>query len=55
MSMVEPKSRREFLANLGGGFGAVALSGLLAEDATATSPLAPKQPHHASKAKSVML
>ena len=54
MSMVEPKSRREFLANLGGGFGAVALSGLLADDATATSPLVPKQPHHASKAKSVI-
>lgn len=40
---------------MGAGFGSVALSGMLARDATAASPLVTKQPHFASKAKSVIM
>jgi hypothetical protein len=53
--------RREFLQNAGGGFGLIALAsmlheqGLLAsEPADAANPLAPRQPHHEAKAKSVI-
>ena len=62
-----PASRRDFLARAGGGFGALALSNLLAgnlsaagpnrANAPATSavaPLAPRKPHFAGKAKSVI-
>ena len=61
-------SRRDFLARAGNGFGSLALSYLLARDANANpqlltqaghhlpsnSPLAPKAPHFAPKAKSVI-
>ncbi len=54
------RSRREFLWQAGGGFVGTALTYLLAQDgffggsaqaAPADAPLAPRQPHHASKAK----
>jgi Protein of unknown function (DUF1501) len=54
------RTRREFLWEIGGGFGAVALTGMLSGDgffsrAAAAdkfaNPLAPKQPHTAGKAK----
>ncbi|HLJ91639.1 MAG TPA: DUF1501 domain-containing protein [Gemmataceae bacterium] len=57
------RSRREFLFQAGGGFGALALSCLLHRDGllmaaeTATSlanPLAPKPPHFPAKAKAVI-
>ncbi len=44
-------NRREFLYNAGMGLGTVALSALLARDARAATPLAPRQPHHPAKAK----
>ncbi len=53
-------TRRDFLARAGGGFGALALSHLLggtslgAALATEKNPLAPKAPHFAPKAKSVI-
>ncbi len=51
-------SRRELFQNLGTGIGSIALASLLANDlpaATAnTNPLAPKPPHFAPKAKSVI-
>lgn len=60
------RTRREFLWQAGGGFGAVALAGMLgtdffarqavaADDSTPfINPLAPKKPHHPPKAKSVI-
>jgi hypothetical protein len=55
------RTRREFLWEIGGGFGGVALSGLLAKDASAATtlpkfvnPLAPRQPHYTAKARSVI-
>jgi hypothetical protein len=60
------RTRREFLWQVGGGFGAVALSGILddrffASQAVAAdgvskfvSPLAPRKPHFAPRAKSVI-
>ena len=54
-------SRRDFLTKTGAGFGAVALSSLLAENpltaaptAPVVSPLAPRLAHYAAKAKSVI-
>lgn len=53
-------SRRDFLARSGCGFGAMALSYLLARDgglnsaAATLNPLAPKRPHYPPKAKSVI-
>jgi hypothetical protein len=47
-------SRRDFLTSAFGGFGAVALNSLLADDARASDPLAPKKPHFEAKAKSVI-
>src|SRR5574341_434527 len=56
-------TRRDFLFQAGNGFGALALSTLLARDAAASekdnarklfNPLAPKQPHFAPKAKAVI-
>ncbi|HWE34991.1 MAG TPA: DUF1501 domain-containing protein [Isosphaeraceae bacterium] len=48
-------SRREFLRQAGGGFGALALAWLLNEDrARAEDPLAPKPPHFEGKAKRVI-
>jgi hypothetical protein len=52
-----PRSRREFLSRLGGGFGAVAASYLLEQEgfaAGAIDPLAPKKPHFAPTAKAVI-
>jgi len=61
------RTRREFLWQTGGGFGAVALSGMLAEDGFLArqsvaadglrefvNPMRPKPPHFAPKAKSVI-
>lgn len=53
-------SRRQMLARAAGGFGAIALSGMLSELHPATAatgkpdPLAPRQPHFAPKAKNVI-
>ncbi len=54
-------SRREFLARAGGGFGSLALTFLLAEEADAdakragvSNPLAPKAPHFKPRAKNVI-
>jgi hypothetical protein len=49
-------SRRELLASLGGGIGAVAFADMLARPAMAASkfPLAPKPPHFPTKVKSVI-
>ncbi|MDX1947298.1 MAG: DUF1501 domain-containing protein [Pirellulaceae bacterium] len=55
-------SRRELLASLGGGFGTLALRGLLQQDAALAAdapasrdnPLAPRPPKFAAKAKSVI-
>ncbi|WP_437222908.1 DUF1501 domain-containing protein [Planctomicrobium sp. SH661] len=53
-----PMSRRQMLQRAAGGFGAIALSGMLAElDAaasTSSNPLAPRQPHFPAKAKNVI-
>ncbi len=60
------RTRREFLWQVGGGFGSVALAGMLSKDGVFNSqahaaegqsfqnPLAPKPPHFAPKAKSVI-
>jgi len=58
------RSRRQFLASLGGGFGTVALAGLMAQEAWGVggpqlhidpvNPLAPRPPHFAAKAKNVI-
>jgi Protein of unknown function (DUF1501) len=51
-------SRRNFLLQTGTGFGALALSGMMAEQAAADkrteSPMAPKPTHHPVRAKSVI-
>src|SRR5262245_33996052 len=54
-------SRRDFLANAGNGFGLLALGSLLADESpfayasgSGADPLAPKKPHFAAKAKSVI-
>ena len=58
--MNTPLTRREMLARAAGGFGAIALSGILADelraesDTSAEDPLAPKQPHHPPRAKRVI-
>jgi hypothetical protein len=48
-------TRRELLGRAAGGFGAIALAGILAEQAAAeqpaADPLAPKRPHHPARAK----
>jgi hypothetical protein len=54
------RSRREFLKQVGKGFGMLALAGLLEQEglraapAAAVNPLAPRQPHFPAKAKSVI-
>src|SRR5580692_1958082 len=49
-------SRRQILQHAGLGFGALALTGLARRDANASAanPLAPRPPHFAPKAKSVI-
>ena len=56
-----PRSRREFLARAGAGFGALALADLLCGTTSAAddvrdpvAPLAPRAPHFEPKAKSVI-
>jgi len=52
-----PLSRREMLFRCANGFGGLALAGLLANKsvaATSGNPLAPRTPHFAPKAKSVI-
>jgi hypothetical protein len=51
-----PLSRRDLLRSAGGGFGALALAAMLADDASAdpADPLAPKQPHFEPTAKRVI-
>src|SRR5690349_11623553 len=52
-----PRSRREFLLHAGAGFGAVALSALLADEARAdrlAPALQPRLPHLPAKARSVI-
>ncbi len=52
-----PLSRRELLTRSGMGFGALALAGMLGEEAAAAGPagpLAPRQPHFPAKAKRVI-
>src|SRR5262245_15012693 len=55
-----PLDRRSFLRQAGCGFGAVALSALWAQgeiegaESAKSDPLAPKQPHHQPRAKSVI-
>jgi hypothetical protein len=54
--MLTPISRRDWLAQTGCGFGALALVGLASADASAArqDPLAPKTPHHAPRAKRII-
>ena len=47
-------SRRDFLARTGGGFGSLALAYLLGGEKADGSPLAPRLPHQAASAKSVI-
>ena len=47
--------RREALRQMGAGFGSLALSALLAEEAAASGPLAVRPPHFAPKAKRVIM
>ncbi|MBT6157100.1 MAG: DUF1501 domain-containing protein [Planctomycetaceae bacterium] len=48
-------SRRQMLTRMGAGFGTLGMAGMLAETATAAvSPLAPRIPHFAPKAKRVI-
>lgn len=47
--------RREALRQMGAGFGSLALSALLAEEAAATGPLAVREPHFAPRAKRVIM
>ena len=54
-----PLSRRDWLAQTGGGFGSVALAALLAQDAAQAStayasPFAAKKPHHTPRANRVI-
>ena len=54
--MSKPLTRREMLGRCAGGFGAVALSSLLADPVygKAKSPFAPRNTHHEQKAKSII-
>lgn len=56
--MIPPLSRRQWLSRMGTGFGTLGLATVLADAgllaAPATSPLAPRQPHFAPKAKRVI-
>ncbi|MBN9120276.1 MAG: DUF1501 domain-containing protein [Planctomycetes bacterium] len=56
MNPIQPLSRRQALKSAGAGFGYLALTGLLAEQARAAEkpapkPLAPREPHFRAKAK----
>src|SRR5262249_38684395 len=60
LEIINPISRRQLLARVGGGFGALGLAAMLGGDASAAnspavaSPLAPKAPHFTAKAKRVI-
>jgi hypothetical protein len=54
MHTFRPLSRREMLLRSANGFGAAALTALLADDARGESPFAPKKPPLPAKAKSVV-
>src|SRR6476469_3710309 len=47
-------SRRQVLGRTGAGFGSLALAAMVAEDARASNPLAPRLPHFAARAKRVI-
>ncbi|WP_435020035.1 DUF1501 domain-containing protein [Tundrisphaera sp. TA3] len=47
-------NRRDWLRRMGGGFGALGLAGVLASEAKGESPLSPKAPHFAPRAKRVI-
>jgi hypothetical protein len=47
-------NRRDFLWELGGGLGGVALAAMMNDAQAATHPLAPKAAHHPAKAKAVI-
>ena len=50
-----PVSRRDFLRELGGGLGGVALAALLHQESrAAANPLAPRRGHHPAKARAVI-
>jgi hypothetical protein len=49
-----PLNRREFLQQSGAGFGGLALTSLLQQEAAGASSLAVKQPHHPARAKHVV-
>src|SRR4051794_13058116 len=44
-------SRRQLLQRAGAGFGSLALAALLADEARATNPLAPREPHFPARAR----
>ena len=48
------RNRREFLTDAFCGFGSLAFASMLQAEAARNNPLAPKQPHHTAKAKSVI-
>ena len=48
-------SRREALKQMGAGFGGLAMSALLADEAVAKGPLAVREPHFAPRAKRVIM
>ena len=50
-----PLSRRQWLAQLGAGFGTLACSAMLAEESSAADPLAPRPPHFRPKVKRVIM
>lgn len=50
-----PHSRRQFLYGTGASLGSVAMSSLLAREAESAGPLAIKTPHHAPRAKAVIM
>jgi len=51
---MDPSARRDFLCQLAGGFGGVALAALLHETAAASHPLTAKVAHHPARAKAVI-
>ena len=48
------RNRREFVTDAFCGFGSLAFASMLQAETARTNPLAPKQPHHGAKAKSVI-
>ena len=48
------RSRREFFTRAGSGLAGIALASLLRGESAIPDALAPKKPHHAAKAKSII-